>query len=72
MMRRLGHADPAFTLRVHAHSISREPEERERLRAIAEGREVIGAAALESERQRHESSPGGEWVAVQLGADATR
>lgn len=72
VMRQLGHTDAAFTLRVYAHAMSREPEERERLRALAEGREVIRAAGLESERHRHESSLGGEWVAVQLGADVAR
>jgi integrase len=41
VMRQIGHTDPAFTLRVYAHMMSREPEDRERLRALARGERVI-------------------------------
>jgi len=37
VMEQLGHADPAFTLRVYAHMMRRSPEERERLRPLVEG-----------------------------------
>jgi integrase len=62
VMRQLGHTDPAFTLRVYAHTMSRGPGERERLRAIAEGQEVVGEAALEFDRDRRNSAYRAEWV----------
>jgi integrase len=37
VMTQLGHTDPAFTLRVYAHMMRRDPGERERLRALVEG-----------------------------------
>jgi Phage integrase family len=37
VMRQLGHTDPAFTLRVYAHSMGRGADERERLRALTDG-----------------------------------
>jgi integrase len=37
LMAQLGHTDPAFTLRVYAHMMRRDPLERERLRALVEG-----------------------------------
>jgi integrase len=37
VMAQLGHTDPAFTLRVYSHMMSRSPGERERLRALVEG-----------------------------------
>jgi integrase len=36
-MQQLGHADPAFTLRVYAHAMRRSDEERARLKALVEG-----------------------------------
>ena len=36
MMQQLGHTDPAFTLRVYAHTMRRSEEERERLRALVQ------------------------------------
>jgi integrase len=39
VMNQLGHSDPAFTLRVYAHMMRRSPEERERLKALVEGRD---------------------------------
>ena len=37
VMQQLGHTDPAFTLRVYAHTMRRSEEERERLKALVEG-----------------------------------
>jgi hypothetical protein len=36
-MAQLGHTDPASTLRVYTHIMRRDPDERERLRALVEG-----------------------------------
>lgn len=41
VMRQLGHTDPNFTLRVYAHLMSRDPAERERLKALVRGERVI-------------------------------
>jgi integrase len=38
VMHQLGHTDPAFTLRVYAHMMRRSEVERERLKALVEGR----------------------------------
>jgi hypothetical protein len=38
-MTQLGHTDPRFTLRVYSHVMSRGDDERERLRALVEGRD---------------------------------
>lgn len=38
VMHQVGHTDPAFTLRVYSHMMRRGPEERERLKALVEGR----------------------------------
>lgn len=45
VMTQIGHTDPKFTLRVYAHMMSREPEDRERLRALARGERVIARQA---------------------------
>jgi hypothetical protein len=37
VMQQLGHTDPAFTLRVYAHTMRRGEEERERLKALVQG-----------------------------------
>jgi hypothetical protein len=37
VMQQLGHADPAFTLRVYSHTMRRGEEERTRLKALVEG-----------------------------------
>jgi integrase len=37
VMQQLGQKDPAFTLRVYAHTVRRNEEERERLKALVEG-----------------------------------
>jgi len=63
VMRMLGHTDPAFTLRVYAHTMSREPGERERLRALANGNEAVGSAPTRFERDRRNPACGAEWVA---------
>lgn len=46
VMGQLGHTDPAFTLRVYTHMMRRDPGERDRLRALVEGREwaVMGSS----------------------------
>lgn len=48
VMAQLGHADPEFTLRVYAHAMRRQDGERERLRALIEGREwaPMGTSAV--------------------------
>ena len=45
VMRQIGHTDPAFTLRVYTHMMSRDPTERERLRALVRGERVIARPA---------------------------
>jgi integrase len=37
VMQQLGQPDPAFTLRVYAHTMRRSEEERERLKALVQG-----------------------------------
>jgi integrase len=37
VMQPLGHTDPAFTLRVYAHTMRRSEVERERLKALVQG-----------------------------------
>ena len=37
VMSQLGHTDPAFSLRVYAHAMRHDGDERERLRALVEG-----------------------------------
>jgi integrase len=37
VMQQLGHTDPAFTLRVYAHTMRRSEDERERLKALVQG-----------------------------------
>jgi conjugative relaxase-like TrwC/TraI family protein len=39
VMAQLGHTDPAFTLRVYAHAMRRDEGDKERLKALVEGRE---------------------------------
>jgi integrase len=39
VMAQLGHTDPAFTLRVYAHMMRRDPGERQRLRELVDGTE---------------------------------
>lgn len=41
VMRQIGHTDPAFTLRVYTHMMSRDLTERERLRALVRGEREI-------------------------------
>jgi integrase len=44
VMKQLGHTDPAFTLRVYAHMMSREPGERARLKALVNGERVAAVS----------------------------
>ncbi len=39
VMAQLGHTDPAFTLRVYAHAMRRDTGDKERLKALVEGRD---------------------------------
>jgi Phage integrase family len=39
VMAQLGHADPAFTLRVYAHAMRRDDGDKERLKALVDGPE---------------------------------
>lgn len=45
VMKQLGHTDPAFTLRIYAHMMSREPGERGRLKALVNGERVVAIPA---------------------------
>ena len=45
VMKQLGHTDPAFTLRIYAHMMSREPGERARLKALVNGERVVAIPA---------------------------
>jgi hypothetical protein len=38
-MAQLGHTDPGFTLRVYAHAMRRDEGDKERLKALVEGRD---------------------------------
>jgi len=46
-MRQIGHTDPTFTLRVYPHLMSRDPDERARLKALVRGERVIAREAPE-------------------------
>ena len=45
VMRQIGHTDPAFTLRVYSHLMSREPGERARLKALVNGERIAAVPA---------------------------
>lgn len=61
VMRQLGHTDPAFTLRVYAHSMSGGPGERERLEELA-CCQAFGKTPLWFERDRCDTARSAEWV----------
>lgn len=46
VMKQIGHTDPAFTLRVYSHMMSREPGERARLKALVNGERVVAVAPV--------------------------
>lgn len=50
VMAQLGHTDPKFTLRVYTHMMRRGEEERERLKALVEGRAMTVDGAAEEGR----------------------
>jgi integrase len=50
VMHQLGHTDPAFTLRVYTHLMSREPGERARLKALVNGERVVAVPSQPPER----------------------
>jgi integrase len=45
VMRQIGHTDPQFTLRVYAHMMSLDPDDRGRLKALVRGERVIARTA---------------------------
>jgi len=45
VMRQLGHKDAAFTLEVYSHMMNRDPEERNRLKALVRGERVAAQPA---------------------------
>jgi integrase len=45
VMRQLGHKDAAFTLEVYTHLMNRDPEERNRLKALVRGERVAAQSA---------------------------
>ena len=54
VMGQLGHADPAFTLRIYAHAMRRGDDERDALRMLVEGRDsgARGHPGLQRPRSR--------------------
>jgi Phage integrase family len=59
VMAQLGHTDPAFTLRVYAHAMRRDAGDKERLKALIEGREwaPMGTTGLMREQRRPGTTP---------------
>jgi Phage integrase family len=49
VMAQIGHADPGFTLRVYAHAMRRDEGDKERLKALVEGRDwaPLGTSGVE-------------------------
>jgi integrase len=45
VMKQLGHTDPGFTLRVYSHLMSRDADERTRLKALVRGERVLATQA---------------------------
>ena len=54
VMQQLGHTDPAFTLRVYAHTVRRSEDERKRLKALIQGH-VWAANGQREPVQDHEA-----------------
>jgi integrase len=56
VMAQLGHTDPAFTLRVYAHAMRRDDGDKERLKALVEGREwaPLGTTSASEEPEEAE------------------
>jgi len=65
VMGQLGHADPAFTLRIYAHAMRRGDDERDALRMLVEGRDsgTRGHPGLQRPRSR-------ELVGVRIADDS--
>jgi integrase len=65
VMAQLGHTDPGFTLRVYAHAMRRDDGDKERLRALVEGRDWApmgtGAASEPLQIEAHQD-PGNDEV----------
>jgi hypothetical protein len=70
-MAQLGHTDPGFTLRVYAHAMRRDEGDKERLKALVEGRDWV---PMGTERPNHrpdqpaESEPENDEATADAGA----
>jgi hypothetical protein len=50
-MAQLGHTDPGFTLRVYAHAMRRDEGDKERLKALVEGRDWAPLGTTEAQTE---------------------
>ena len=70
VMAQLGHTDPGFTLRVYAHAMRRDEDDKERLRALVEGRDwaPLGtdAASKPVQTEAHQD-PGNDEIPANAG-----
>ncbi|MBN8866046.1 MAG: tyrosine-type recombinase/integrase [Solirubrobacterales bacterium] len=71
LMTQIGHTDPGFTLRVYAHMMNRDPEERARLKALVKGERSIVSVPTRGLRSRDYEQPILRALA-DLGGSATR
>lgn len=75
VMGQLGHTDPSFTLRVYSHSMSRDPGERARLKALVKG-ELLAAQKSDGESLKPLDAPAFEQpilrVLAELGGGGQR
>jgi Phage integrase family len=64
VMEQLGHTDPKFTLRIYAHVMRFSDDERDRLKALAEGDVLagIGSTAHERVAPKRGASHGRGWA----------
>ena len=56
VMQQLGHTDAAFTLRVYAHAMRRDAGDKERLKALVEGRDWAPSGTNERQRDTNRAS----------------
>ena len=61
VMAQLGHTDPAFTLRIYAHAMRRDEGDKERLKALVEGRDwaLLGTTRVDERSGPPETQPTG-------------
>lgn len=71
LMTQIGHTDPGFTLRVYAHMMNRDHEERARLKALIRGERSIDSAPAQRLRSGDYEQPILNALA-DLGGSATR